>query len=248
MEWQNQLRDAFSEIARDIPDNVGVLFSGGLDSSFLAYIIKMKGKSVHLYSSGTEASHDKKWAREAADMLGLPISFLKRNDDDIMNAIIAMKQIDKTLSPLELLIELSSYFVIENSGDTVLISGQGADELFLGYKKYESKDTSPEDIEKVTEIIIPFERELSMRWGRRMVYPYLDDRIIKIAGEIPHDFKIRDGQRKYILRKIASDFGLNDSIAWKQKKASQYSSGYANAVRKIAARHNKSVHEFIEDL
>lgn len=248
MEWEKELKQGFEELLWNLPDRSGIIFSGGLDSSFLAYLINMKDKDVHLYSAGTETSHDFLWTRKTAEILGLPLKFFKLQEDEIFEGIEEIKKIEKRASPLTVLIEIPLYFVCKYSYDDILISGQGADELFLGYKKYETRDSSNDDLKDVIDKEIPMERKIGEKFGKRISYPYLHSSIIDIATSIPYDLKIHKGYRKYILRTVASTFGLNDEISWKPKKASQYSSGIVKAVRKMASIRGKKVYELINDL
>ena len=248
MEWEIELAGAIERSIQKIPDGTGVLFSGGLDSSFIAFLAKKIGRKVNLYSSGTSNSHDKEWTKKAAGMLGLPIEFYEKNDEDIVNGISEIKRMTGETSPMLLLIELSLYFVTKQSDCPVMASGQGADELFLGYKKYGAENTSKEDIRKVIEYEVPMEMKIVRSNGKELLYPYLQRDVIEVAHKIPFEELVSDGNRKIALRNVASKLGLNDEIAWKQKKASQYSSGFKDAVDRIARKEKRTVHEFISDL
>ncbi len=248
MGWEEELEGALTKAVSDVPDRVGVLFSGGLDSSLLAHLFRKVNKDVRLYSSCTTGSHDETWTRKAADALGLPIEVLTRNDDEILEGISSIKSITDEKSSLLILIELPLYFITKESDDSVLATGQGADELFLGYKKYESTDTSKEDFRGVIDHVVPLERKIADFNGKKLVYPYLDESVVSVASKIPHDQNILDGIRKKSLRAAALRLGLKEEMALKQKKASQYSSGYRDAVSMIAKKRGKSVHELISEL
>ncbi|MCL5408052.1 MAG: asparagine synthase C-terminal domain-containing protein [Candidatus Thermoplasmatota archaeon] len=248
MEWENELEEALEKSIRDVPDRVGVLFSGGLDSSFLAYLLKREGKGVRLYCSGTIGSHDHEWTPKAAEILGLPLEFLSIKEEEIIEGIRNIKRLTGETSSLLLLIELPLYFIAKESTDSVLVTGQGADELFLGYKKYETKDTSREDFQRVMSHIVPLERKIAGSYGKELVYPYLHEKVVEASSKILRHQNITDGTRKYSLRSIASKLGLEREMAWRQKRASQYSSGFKKASEKIAKRDHKTVHEFISEL
>lgn len=248
MEWYDELARVLKKSAARLPEDVGLLFSGGLDSSLLAWLIKKGSGNVHLYSSGTQESHDRLWTAQASSLLGLPLKFLTRGDEDIIRGLKTLKELTGEESPLTLLIELPLYFVCSDSDEQTLVSGQGADELFLGYKKYESNDTSRNDLKRVVEEVCPLERRIAVYYGKELEFPYLSEGVVDVAGRIPSYMKIRDGQRKYILRSTASRLLLDERIAWKQKKASQYSSGFKSSVERIAKDQGKKIHEFIRDL
>jgi len=248
MEWENKLREVFEEIIWQIPERVGVIFSGGVDSSFLAYLINMHDKDVHLYTAGSKDSHDKRWAEKAAVLLGLPIKFIEPDAEEIRKAIKEIKDIESGTDALSILIDLPLYFVCKYSLNPVLVSGQGSDELFLGYKKYESKNTSEIDLKKLLQRDIIRESKIAERFNKKIIFPYLDIELISLANSIPYEFKIKDGIHKYILRNTALRLGLNPEIAWKPKKSAQYSSGFKYFVDIMALNEGKKTYEFIRDL
>jgi len=65
--------------------------------------------------------------------------------------------------------------------------------------------------------------------------PYLDKKVIELALNISPDLKIHKGIRKYILRRVALKI-IPDELAWKEKKAAQYSSGIYSAMEKLARK------------
>ncbi len=248
MEWEDELGAALESAIQELPESLSVLFSGGLDSSLLAHLSIEKGKRVQLYACGTDDSHDSIWAPKAADILGLPLKFLSYRGDEIVGAIRMLKELTDEESPLLILIELPLFFVTLNSLGSVIVSGQGADELFLGYKKYERENTSVEDVRRVLDHVLPMEMKIANAHGKEMAYPYLHRKVVEIATRIPYGLSIQNGSRKYVLRSTASKLNLNSELAWKPKKASQYSSGFKDEVARIAKEKNKTVHEFISEL
>ncbi len=248
MEWERKLKETFEDIIWNIPERVGVIFSGGIDSSFLAYLINMHDKDVHLFTSCTRDSHDRIWAEKASVMLGLPIKFIQPEEDEIVNAIVTIKNIDGGADAMSVLFDLPFYFVCKYATNNILVSGQGSDELFLGYKKYEKMNTSKQDLEKVLGRDRKRETSIASLFQKRIIYPYLEEELIEIALDIPDELKIKEGIHKYILRKTAADLGLNNEISWKPKKSAQYSSGFKYKIEQMARYEGKRVYEFIRDL
>ena len=248
MEWEDKLIKALEESISEVPEPAGVLFSGGLDSSLLAFLLHRIGKEIHLYSSCTSESHDAEWAPRAAELLGLRTDMIIKTDQQAIDGISELKARTGETNPLMLLIEIPLYFISQDASESLLLTGQGADELFLGYKKYEKDDTSRTDIRKVLDSVIPLEERIASLGGKKMIYPYVNEKIVELASNIPNDLKLRDGSRKYILRSAASKVNLSGEIAWKQKKAAQYSSGFKDAIERAARRRGRSLHEFISEL
>ncbi|MEM3318119.1 MAG: asparagine synthase C-terminal domain-containing protein, partial [Thermoplasmatales archaeon] len=84
--------------------------------------------------------------------------------------------------------------------------------------------------------------------GKKVLYPYLDNDLVAIARSIPKELKIYNGERKYILRQVAQDLGLDDRIVWKPKKAMQYSTGIKKLVDTISRRNGKAGYQLISSL
>ena len=125
--------------------------------------------------------------------------------------------------------------------------GQGADELFCGYKRYslmyeedridQIKTVMDEDLCSLMENQVKMEICLANNFGVSLVYPYLDPEIIEVAKSFPIKSQIISTQkgiiRKVLLRKLAKQLGLPDIITKQQKKAIQYGSGTVKSLRKL---------------
>lgn len=78
--------------------------------------------------------------------------------------------------------------------------------------------------------------------------PFLEDEVIKKAMGIPSEKKINKEHKKIILREIAEDLGLPKEIAWRQKKAAQYGSGFDKVMERLAKKAGLSKSEFVVHL
>jgi len=63
-------------------------------------------------------------------------------------------------------------------------------------------------------------------------FPYADEDIASFAAGLPLDYKIRDGERKAVLRAAALELGLPEELASAPKKAAQFSSGAARLLKR----------------
>lgn len=227
---------------------VGVLFSGGLDSSLIA-LLASKYSKVVLYTAGTEDSKDVEWARKVSDELRLELReyiFTREEvEREIKNVMFAIEE----PNPMNLAIAIPLYFAtkLARKDDVkVLLSGQGADELFGGYAKYlENPSLMRKDIEEIAERNLGRDDKVGMLNGVEVRYPYLDLPFVSLALRVPLEEKIREGVRKAILRRIALDFGLPEEVAFREKKAAQYGSNAQKILSKIA---KKSLREFAQKL
>ena len=140
---------------------------------------------------------------------------------------------------------LTTYFatqMVKEDGIKVAISGQGADELFGGYKRYlESFKNQTlnydirKDISNMYHINLERDDACSMLNSIDLRLPFLDNKLVELVLNIPDNKKIvseHDEMRKSILRKLAFEEGLDYEIAYKPKKAAQYGTGIDKILRK----------------
>jgi asparagine synthase (glutamine-hydrolysing) len=123
------------------------------------------------------------------------------------------------------------------NGLRVLLSGQGADELFGGYHRYlkmykEGNDALQtglwQDIRQIYAVNLERDDAVTMAHSVELRVPYLDLQVINRAINIPIHHKIRDSNdrlRKCILREVAAELNVPQFIVKRPKKAAQYGSG-----------------------
>ena len=230
-------------------DKLGVIFSGGVDSSILALLLEEiscnKKLDITLYAVGSEGSKDLEAAKYATEYLGLPLKtqtvtpeLIKKHLGDVVHAIG-----DDNL--MKIGVGLTTYFatrMIHEDGLKVAISGQGADELFGGYnrylKSYENGDLEweiREDISNMYHVNLERDDACSMLNSVEIRLPFLDNNLVEYAINLPVKNKIsgsEDVLRKNVLRKFAFNEGLDKEIAYRPKKAAQYGTGIDKILRK----------------
>ncbi|MDH7509322.1 MAG: asparagine synthase-related protein [Methanomassiliicoccales archaeon] len=255
MAWEiellNSLQGILGENLRGRSD-IAVSFSGGLDSSILAAIAS-EYCTPHLYTVGIEDSHDISVARITSEKLGLPWEKIVLTEEDIINAVPRLAAIISDLNPLVLSYELPLYFVALNAKESLLINGQGADELFGGYKKYEllSFDervkSMDEDLKKLLDKGMNLERKIAAHFGKAILHPFLNPQFIDLARSIPVEERMRGGIRKGLLRNVARALALNE-IADYEKKAAQYGSGIMRVLKNAARKRKLHLNEYVQQL
>jgi asparagine synthase (glutamine-hydrolysing) len=229
-----EIVDALRKSAhRQIEKNAAVLFSGGIDSCILASL-----SDTPLITCGLENSQDIQFSRKASTLLKRDLREIVLSEREIENAIPEVLSIieDKTLMNLE--IGLLIFFVCQEWDGDILISGNGADELFGGYFKYEKAFRDKKDVKVLMRkdfdlIHHALERDcqIAERFEKKMRYPYLDCDVVKKALSIPAEL-LFDPQRKEFLRKVARLLSLPEEIATRPKKALQYGSNIHKTVKK----------------
>ncbi len=241
------LEDAVQrQLMSDVP--YGVLLSGGLDSSIISAIAKKFSAmrietggqeqawypQLHSFAVGLVDSPDLAAARKAAEHIGSihhEINFtVQEGLDALRDVIYHLETYDVTTvrasTPMYLLAR-----VIKSMGIKMVLSGEGADEIFGGYlyfhKAPDAKSFHEETVRKLGKLhlydCLRANKSL-MAWGIEGRVPFLDKEFMDIAMRLhPQDKMAGNGKiEKWILRKTFEDY-LPESIAWRQKE--QFSDG-----------------------
>jgi asparagine synthase (glutamine-hydrolysing) len=231
------LRSAAARCAASAPA-VTVLFSGGLDSSLVAFLLK-PFVPVRLLVIGVDGSKDPGSAREAASLLGLPLREALVTSRDLTATrdrfAAEIAGLPETLRSVNLALAVA----LDRSDEPVVAVGQGADELFYGYAHFrglpapEARARSRRDWDLLLNQEWPRAVRIAERLGREIRSPYLDPRVIALAQELeppgPAD------PPKAELRRAARELGLPDALAAAPKRALQYGSGVERLLRRIDA-------------
>ncbi|MDI6707479.1 MAG: asparagine synthase C-terminal domain-containing protein [Candidatus Thermoplasmatota archaeon] len=227
----------------------GILFSGGLDSSILAFLVS-KHAEVVLYVAGIEGAYDIDVARKSAQLLNLQLIEIFLTEKDIEEALPIISKIVISKNPIEISYLLPLFFVAKHSREKELLSAYGADELFAGYAKYLRSENLEEELKKdllsLKEKGMPSAQKIASYFNKELKAPFLELEIIELGLKIPVEYKIKDGTRKHVLRESARVLGLPEEIVVREKKAAQYGSGIMKVMKKLAARENLTLKEYLE--
>ncbi len=234
------------QLMSDVP--YGVLLSGGLDSSITSALAKKFAKNrveaddkqeawwpqLHSFSIGLEGSPDLAAAQVVADKIGTvhhEVTFtVQEGLDAIKDVIYHLETYDITTvrasTPMYLLAR-----VIKSMGIKMVLSGEGADEVFGGYLYFHKAPNAEEfhketvrKLEKLYQYDCLRANKSLAAWGIEGRVPFLDKEFMDVAMRInPKDKMITpERMEKWVLRKAFEDI-LPESVAWRQKE--QFSDG-----------------------
>jgi len=214
-------------------NSITVSFSGGIDSTLVAFIAK-KYSDVELIAVGTPESHDLEAAKTAAKMIGMNLTVLEIKPNEMVSEGFKMqKEIDLTAIEIEFM--LPFWIAAKNSKNPILMCGQGADEVFGGYARFRKNNAVnnlSKEIDNLNKRLIKREKRIAEIFNLKLSCPYLSENVIRAATLFSEEERIGD-IGKVPLRQAAKILGLPKEIADRKKKAAQYGSGSQKAIRNI---------------
>lgn len=226
-------------LRRELQGEVAVLFSGGLDCSLLTALARPSA-SLSLFTVGYDGSHDVQAGERMAGELVLPWTPIIIDDEAVRRGVSFLRSELRLQDPLTISFELPMYFVSSAVKQPLLLSGQGADELFGGYARYASMTDDEREMamrgdqDRLLSEGYPREVSLVKTFGKELSCPYLCPEVIEAARRFSSSELIGPEGNKLPLRHLASGLGLSSSSS--PKKAAQYGSGIMNAMKRMAAK------------
>lgn len=237
--------------ALDGHGRAGILFSGGVDSGLLAHIAR-KHCDIGLYVTGFPGSPDVVWAREAAEIMGMPITEIIIDAERIDEAARAIACDIGMLRAEWLTPFVPLYIAMEGVDETLVLCGQGADELFGGYRKYRdgidnrfAELMMARDLENLISSEVPHYRMMASVLGKSVAFPFLDEELVAAGLSLPFDALISEADGKLALRDAARHMGLPEEIAGRPKKAIQYGTRASREIKKLARSRGQSLEEYL---
>ncbi|WP_217428081.1 asparagine synthase (glutamine-hydrolyzing) [Microlunatus speluncae] len=226
----------------DIP--VGVFLSGGLDSSLVAAIMARHADPAHgpvrSFAAGTVDSSDLAAARRVAEHLGLDHTERIYTADEALAVLPEVVASIESYEPSLVRSAIPNYLLAQTTARSVkvVLTGEGADELFAGYDHLRELDLDQLQAELERSVRglhnLNLQRcdRVTMAFGLEARVPFLDLDLVALAESIPIGWRLpgRLGQEKALLREAFAGW-LPDDLLWRVKEQFGDGSGMAALIR-----------------
>jgi len=219
----------------DVP--LGAFLSGGLDSSLICALAKQRLSEMHTFAVGIEGSADLLAARRVAEHIGsIHHEYVYTADeliDRLPEILYHLESFDQDLVRSAIPCYFCSRLAAEHV--KVILTGEGADELFAGYTYYREIPDEllhrelHRSVASLHNINLQRVDRLTMAHGLEGRVPFLDVDMIRFGLSVPPEqklFRAPDGRRieKYVLRLAGEDL-LPHDIVWRDKQQFDEGSG-----------------------
>lgn len=244
-ELNNRLNKA---IKKRLPNQkVALLFSGGIDSTYIAHYLKENDIEFTCYTTvldtDTAIPEDLVYAKKIAKELNLNHKIRRIKIEEIPNYLKKIVPLIEDSNVTKVGVALTFYLACEmakKDGCKVIFSGLGSEEIFAGYERH--KQSGSINQECISGLIKMYERDLyrddvlCMDNKLELRLPFLDKELVDFSLKIPTEFKIKNSFGKHIFREIALENGIKKEYSFRKKKAAQYGSRIDNSLGRLAKR------------
>ncbi|MEK6983859.1 MAG: asparagine synthase C-terminal domain-containing protein [Nanoarchaeota archaeon] len=236
-------------IRKRIAPKFGILFSGGVDSSLIAFVAKQLKCDFTCYTVGIENSDDLVWAQKVANEYRFKFKYkilrLEEFENILKNSVKLLNDADIVKASVGSVLYAAGKLASAD-GNNILFGGLGSEEIFAGYKRHEDalKGNNFEALHKECW------NGLKNMWSRDLIRdftiakylgldiraPFLDKDLIKVGMNIHPMLKLDKSGKKIIVREAAEFIGLKKEFAWRKKQAAQYGSNFVNGIEKLTKK------------
>jgi len=257
------------ELACEGLSEVGLVFSAGVDSALIGFLAS-KFVKVEGFNVGFEGSQDRVHAMDVGGELPFSVEYIQIDEGVVEKELSKIVSAVGEANPLKIAVAVPFYFaskVASEHGLSVMLCGQGADELFGGYNRYlrtvsdggygQLASELEADVDALWDAQLRFDVAIAHSNGVELRFPFLGDDFKAAALSVPVGLKIKkiegEGEfacvdevsgdsyvRKFVLRQMAKKAGVSKVILDRPKKAAQYGSGSEKLLKSIARKNGFS--------
>ncbi len=256
---KNKVLDLLTDaVEKRLPvKKLGLLFSGGIDSTFLAVMLKRFGVDFTCYTAALDSeleAEDIVYAKKVAQYFNLDLKLITIKIEQVEEYLKKIIPLIEDSNVVKVGVALPFYLCCEQAkkdGVKVILSGLGSEEIFAGYERH--KNSENVNKECYSGLLKIYERDLyrddvvTMANSIELRVPFLDKNLIEYALKIPSKYKLNETQSKIILRDIAKNLGIPEQFAERKKRAAQYGSRFDKAIEKLANKNKfKTKSEYLD--
>jgi asparagine synthase (glutamine-hydrolysing) len=236
------LEDAVRKrLLADVP--VGISLSGGLDSSIVAVLANQEIEHLHSFAVGMEGSEDLAAANKMAGILGTHHHERIYTEREMLAALPKVIYHLESFDPALVRSAIPNFFLADMASKyvKVILTGEGADEIYAGYDYFhsiESPDALQEEMIDITAALhntnLQRADRIAMAFGLEARVPFLDIQSIALGLSLPAEQKDhRDRPAKYLLRQAFCD-DLPPEILNRPKQKFSKGAGSSDIIRMLA--------------
>ena len=223
---RNSVREAVQKrLMSDVP--LGVSLSGGLDSSIISMVANQETPGLHSFVVGVEGGEDLEAAQLMADTLGTRHHEFIYTEQDMLEILPDVVYYLESFDPALVRSAIPNFMLARMASDyvKVMLTGEGADELYAGYsylQRFEKPDDLQEELVYITGALhntnLQRGDRMSMAHGLEARVPFLDVDSVSMALSIPPEWKLQKNGRpaKDLLRRAFEGL-LPDEIVYRPK-------------------------------
>lgn len=238
--YQKTLSNLFVSYKKKLTkEKIGVLVSGGIDSSIIADYVSHFFPDATLISLQSEKSVDDDFVEILAKHLKknpLLVRVTREDLQTIRPEVLKLLELAKVdTNPMQMALASVYYWLFKEAsyqGIQTVFTGQGPDILLGGYSKY--RQLKGDDLKQAIVHDLPLlavdqarDSAMARKWKIKIINPYLEKSVIDFCLSVPPELLIKNGQEKYLSRSLGKSLKLPKEIVERPKKAMQYSTGVA---------------------
>lgn len=223
---------------------VGISLSGGLDSSIIAALACRAKERIDTFAVGMSEGEDLPAAASMAKFLGTQHHILEYSFDEMLEALPEVIYYLESYDAALVRSAIPNYFLARLASDyvKVILTGEGADELFAGYeylKPIHDAQALQNELWTITNNLhntnLQRTDRMTMAHGIEGRVPFLDRQVVKTAFKLPAEWKTqsKDQLEKELLRRSFQGL-LPEFITWRPKQKFSQGTGSANRMAEYA--------------
>lgn len=245
-EFEKLLKKSLEKMPKE---HLALAFSGGIDSSVLARLMKSLEIPFTAYVVSIKKSKDLEFARKIAKEINFKLVEIIVDEEDVEKAQKIEEELLKDIGGniVSVAFNIPIYFVSKFAKEKNIVIAQGPDPLLGGYKRYSKmkKEKAEAEMKRETELFFNLDfrqnNKTAEYFKKNLIMPYIDKEIIDFCQKLEYEDKINSGINKHILRQLALKLGIKKEFAMREKQACQYGSGIIKMLIKITKKNKKLI-------